>query len=66
MPSKSFVFRETMISSYVSAVAAINESMAGKGLPVRVACARSEARPGRYSPVYGKYAARKPGFEISR
>src|SRR5580704_8700156 len=39
IPSKSFVFRVTMISSYASAVAAINESIAGKGLPVRDACA---------------------------
>jgi hypothetical protein len=44
IPSKSFVFRVTIVSSYASAVAAINESTAGKGLPVRDVCDRSEAQ----------------------
>jgi hypothetical protein len=65
IPSKSLVFRVTIVSSYASAVAAINESTAGKGLPVRDVCDRREAAS-RYPPVYRKYAPGKPRLEISR
>jgi hypothetical protein len=41
---RNFVFRVTIVSSYASVVAAINESTAGKGLPVRDVCDRSVAQ----------------------
>ena len=44
LPVKSLVLRVTIVNSWTSAVAAINESTVGKGRPVRDPCATSDAQ----------------------